>query len=239
MPCALCKSDAPLRQSHIVPEFIHRPVYDVRHRTMVIGINHPTKLIQKGVREPLLCDECEARFQRYEHYFSVLWYRESCLPTLKPDTFFKLEGLDYRRFKLFILSIVWRAAVSRAPEFAGVSLGPHEERLRLMLVSGDPKSIDDYPLIGGLVVDPETGRLWDRAMLAPMCIRVDGHNAVRMFLAGVSWTVLVTSHAAPKLGPLFLQPEGTIMMPVTAWQEHADAAGLIELCRQVEVPDLR
>jgi len=239
MQCALCRGEGPLRQSHIVPEFLHRSVYDDRHRTLVLGLERPTKVLQKGVREALLCDACEARFQRYEHYFAELWYRNRRLPTLKAGDFYTLENLDYTKFKLFILSIVWRGSVSRRPEFDGMSLGPHEERIRRMLLANDARSSSDYPVLGGLIIDPEDGMIWDNAMLAPMSIRVSRHNAARMLFGGVSWTVLTSSHSEPRLDPLSLKTNGTLVMPVTTWQEHAHSSGLAELAHLTDVPDLR
>jgi hypothetical protein len=40
-----------------------------------------------------------------------------------------IRGLDYSTFKLFHLSVLWRASVSSGPDFASVRLGVHEERI--------------------------------------------------------------------------------------------------------------
>jgi len=239
MPCALCQTASPLRQSHIVPEFLHRPVYDDKHRTLIVGHEPRPKLIQKGVREALLCDDCESRFESHEHYFSKLWYGERPIPSCAAGSIFTLGNLSYERFKLFMLSIVWRAGVSSSAEFRGLTLGPHAERMRLMLLSDDPGAESEYPLLGAIISDPDDGMLWDRVMIAPMSIRVDRHNAARMVFAGVSWTVLTSSHAAPRLSALYLKEDGTLSMPVMTWQEHADMSRLLEVIHDTVVPDLR
>ncbi len=195
-------------------------------------------MIQKGVRETLLCDECEDRFQKPEHYFANFWYRDNPVPSVRAGGYFKLEGLDYSRFKLFILSILWRGSVAGSAEFGGLSLGPHEARIGRMLLSGNMGAEADYPILGGLIVDSETGSRWDDAMLAPMSIRVAGHNAARMLFGGVSWTIITSSHGADLLSPLSLKEDGTLLMPVTSWQEYAHSSGLIELADRTDAPDL-
>jgi len=240
MTCALCGADAVLRDSHIIPEFLHRPVYDSKHRALSIGMEAPTRVLQKGLRDRLLCDDCERRLQKSEHYFARLWYKDRCIPEMKDDLplYFDLRGLDYRLFKLFVLSVVWRAGVSQRPEFAQVSLGPHGEPIRRMLLDGDAGTAREYPIIGGLIVGPD-GAPWDDVLMAPMRIRVARHNAVRMVLAGVSWTILTSSHPAPTLDPLCLQEDGTMVMAVADWESHSDVAGIASVAHAVSVPDLR
>lgn len=69
MACALCLVNTQLRLSHIVPEFMYRQMYDVKHRffAMTAMSSERVRLHQKGLREELLCDQCEQRFCRYEH----------------------------------------------------------------------------------------------------------------------------------------------------------------------------
>jgi hypothetical protein len=62
-PCALClDTNVKLAQSHIVPEFLYKALYDSKHRFQVISTNPSVRnsLEQKGLREPLLCKACEA-----------------------------------------------------------------------------------------------------------------------------------------------------------------------------------
>ena len=66
--------------------------------------------------------------------------------TITPDGLrvLLLDNIDYSKFKLFLLSILWRASISNHPYFNEVSLGHHEERIRLALLHGDPLKEDDY-----------------------------------------------------------------------------------------------
>ena len=59
--CALCGSDLrPLRNSHIIPEFMYKAIYDDKHRHYLLSSlsGDADSGIQKGFREPLLCEVC-------------------------------------------------------------------------------------------------------------------------------------------------------------------------------------
>jgi hypothetical protein len=148
MTCALCKRDEPLLNSHIVLEFLYRPHYDEKHRTLLFDQrNAPSTMLQKGLRERLLCGECEGRLQVYEDYFARYWYKEQPPPDVLEAPEVILTDIDYSRFKLFVLSIAWRASVSQlAPE---MSFGPHEEPMRAMLISANAGSMEQYPIRAG------------------------------------------------------------------------------------------
>lgn len=178
--CALCRENGPLCQSHIVPEFLHRPVYDEHHRLMSFSDgSRRASILQKGVRETLLGAGCEARIQRWEHYFARLWYRGRRLPDPLPAEGLVLTGVDYAKLKLFILSIIWRASAARSNTFRSVSLGPHQEKIRSMLLAEQPGHGMTYPIFAGLIRNHETGRLWDEILLMPLRIKVMGLWAYR------------------------------------------------------------
>jgi hypothetical protein len=86
-------------------------------------------------------------------------------PSFVPDEVlgdsYLLENVDYGAFKLFHLSILWRASIARRSEWSAVSLGPrHEQRLRASLLEGKAPGRSSYPLLATLFVGPETRRAW-------------------------------------------------------------------------------
>lgn len=53
---------------------------------------------------------------------------------------------ESQRFRLFLLSLLWRAAATKRPEFAEIELSSRDlERLRKMILSGDTKPFGFYP----------------------------------------------------------------------------------------------
>jgi hypothetical protein len=55
--------------------------------------------------------------------------------------------VDYRCFKLFALSLLWRAGLARGEFFRDVYLGRRQERLRAHLAHDDPRNDDDYAIM--------------------------------------------------------------------------------------------
>lgn len=157
--CRLCLQEKELcNNSHIVPDFMYQELFDDKHRLFRGNplIRKNPKIIQSGEKEGgLLCAGCDnGIIGGYEGYASkVLYGGETGVTSRnikKADDGLELtlvEGLDYRMFKLFLLSLLWRASVSTAPFFSSVNLGPHEEKLRLSLLSGDPGASASYPCI--------------------------------------------------------------------------------------------
>ena len=70
--CRLCLISDKLRNSHILPEFLYAgsDVYDAQHRTVSIDPQPDQKdrVLQKGLRETLLCGTCEGRLANLERY---------------------------------------------------------------------------------------------------------------------------------------------------------------------------
>ena len=139
--CRLCLEPHKLRKSHIIPEFLFRDLYDDKGRFLVLPASADGRphFRQKGFYERLLCGECEQRINVYETYVKRVLYDD--LPTFTSGEDHRknrLAGLDYTKFKLFQLSVLWRASISSDPFFSGVQLGAHEESIRSMVWEQNP-----------------------------------------------------------------------------------------------------
>ncbi len=201
-------------RSHIFPELLWQTVYDANHVAMTSqqGMKFARKL-RKGLREPLLCSECEALIGRYEHYFAGVWLNPPVLPTqVSPDAnAVHLSGLDYIKFKLFHLSIIWRCGVAQMPEFGNVKLGPHEPRLREMLLSGSAGTSIEYPLSAAVVIQPQTRKVMKDFLVTPQTAREQsGAKSYVGVYAGCLWRVGVSNH--PSARPTPLKEDGSISM---------------------------
>lgn len=145
--CRLCLEQKPLRRSHIIPEFLYETIYDETGRMFVrSAIGKPiSETRQVGYREYLLCADCETQIGKWERYVSHVWRNKVQLDSHRQGSLMVIEGLDYRQFKLFQMSVLWRAAISKLQPFSGVNIGPHEERLRQLLFASNPGQQNDYP----------------------------------------------------------------------------------------------
>jgi hypothetical protein len=59
--CKLCLQPGEVIYSHIISDFLYRPLYDENHRFHVLSgeVNVEYDRPQQGLREYLLCEECD------------------------------------------------------------------------------------------------------------------------------------------------------------------------------------
>jgi hypothetical protein len=168
----------------------------------------PNKRPSKGLYEQLLCKKCEMQFGGYEKYAKHLIEDAMDHANLAQDIL-PVSGVDYAKIKLFQLSVLWRASISTLEYFSAVSLGPHEERIRVMLLNGNPGKATDYPCVMALLEDdvlkhapvPNAPRQPGPAdlMVSPCSGRIEGTRVYPFCYAGFGWIYSVSSTRAPKL----------------------------------------
>jgi hypothetical protein len=211
--CALCLRERELRSSHIVPEFAYKPAYDELHRMHAIPSHAPDEnfYLQKGLRDPLLCAECEGFINdNYEKPFHKFWVQGDQLEKMRAAGRNVIDGIDYASFKLFHLSVVWRASVCKNPAFSNVSLGPHDESIRQMLLAKDPGPEWLYPITGAVVINEEDGKVCHELMMSPMSFMVHGHRGVDITFCGCKWLYFMSSHPMPEVRHFQLAEPGTM-----------------------------
>ena len=195
--CRLCLKKKVLKNSHIIPEFIYSPLYDEKHRFHVLSnmnVSGPAKL-QKGIREYLLCGECEGKLSKYERYMSLILSGGLEVKASHNGRLVVLEGLDYKQFRLFGLSVLWRASVSSLKMFQQVRLGPHEDTMRKMILDENPGKPDRYPFMLAPIV--HEGIVQTDLIMQPTWTRADGHYSYRFVFGGLAWVFVVSSHKPP------------------------------------------
>lgn len=229
MRCGLCLKDRDLRNSHVIPEFLYKPLYDAKHRAMgVHGQGHKKwQYLQKGLREKLLCQDCEQLLNdHYEKYFHYFWFEKSPLPfECEHDKIYEIDGIDYAKFKLFHLSILFRASISSLRTFSQVSLGPHEERIRAMLFNHDPGRSSHYQISAYIVVKDD-GSVVQQLISQPIKFNFCGHPIYNMMFGGCAWHYKVSSHSSADFTEIALRSNGTMPVPVERWQAEPFIQGL-------------
>jgi hypothetical protein len=166
--CKLCQQEKPLiKKSHIIPDFLYKcsGIYNEKHQIHKIEIREflKTKKIKyapTGEYEGgLLCKECDneliGNLESYanrvlngnlspKEYINCQNYKNS------NDGFEYTicENVDYNRFKLFLLSILWRASISSRKIFNDAKLNEVDnENIRLMLINNNGGRINEYPVV--------------------------------------------------------------------------------------------
>ncbi len=199
MKCKLCHTENELKNSHVIPEFLYKSMYDEKHRFFEVSDseNINSVILQKGIRERLLCGECEQLFSKNERYASLLLNGGFELIAIPEPPVIHFKNIDYEKFKLFALSILWRAGVARHKAFRAVQLGRHENKLRELLLSNQPGRVEEYPFV--LMPVMHEGDVMESLIVSPEKTRVGEHNAYLFIFGGIAWAYLVTSHCPPKV----------------------------------------
>ncbi len=189
-------------------------MYDEKRRILQIEASEikRERFRQQGLYEKLLCTDCETIFSTFEKHVDHVFFKEFYHQETNRPGEIMIVNLDYAKFKLFQLSVIWRASVAKHPFFSNVALGPHEERIRLMLLAGNPGKFYEYGcMIFGLKADPGQG--FD-LIISPDHGKIEGHMAYRFIFGGCLWVYIVSSHSLSfSRSNYFLQESGTLMMP--------------------------
>lgn len=194
LPCPFCLRQARLQRSHIVPEFFYE--YDELHRHLeVAGGGKRPVFKQKGTRKHILCRDCEQYFNdHFDRPMKRQWIDRRPIPEVLSPVAITIEGLDYASFKLFHLSVLWRASVARHQR---VNLGRHEESVRKMLQSRDPGPPERYPLVAVALRLPDNTPARGVVFL-PARSRIGAHTVYSSVFGGCHWIHVIASHALPR-----------------------------------------
>jgi hypothetical protein len=216
--CKLCGNVAQLCNSHIVPEFCYLAAYDNLHRAKKFQAEPSgEKLLQKGIREHLLCKKCETFLSKIENAFKKYWYGTPALPAVITTPEAAIVGFDYKTFKLFHLLILWRASVATTQDFNTVSLGPYENKVRQILLSGDPGPEEHYPMYGQVLIKDRAGHVAYGIVGKPQRSRFDEATVYYVAYSGCEWVTIVTEKPTPEeaaLLPFAPTKAGTMLLAV-------------------------
>lgn len=222
--CALCCGPGPLMHSHIISEFLYQPVYDEKHRFEQISTdpNEESNLQQKGLREYLLCSSCEGKLGKWESYAKKVLDGGIELERRDYQGGMIISPIDYSSFKLFSMSLLWRAGVATRSEFSKVQLGSHQEVLRKMLLEGNSGRFWEYGFSMAFVPEKAAQEIFGKVIFMPECIQIgSGLTACRFLLGNVAWLFLLSDQmqsidarlfALSEDGKLILRSGGQPMM---------------------------
>lgn len=227
--CALCYAREELRKSHVIPAFLHKALYDAKHRFHVLSDKHPHRYAQQGLYQRLLCGKCEQRLSVHERYVSLLLNGGIPLEAEPQGRLIILRGVDYKALRMFQLSVLWRAAISTLPFFSQVSLGSHQERIRQMLLNEDPGVPWQYAChMFALVHD---GAVQQDLIVQPTRTKIDNVPCYRFVFGGHFWLYFVASHQHhKKIETASLDPAGELRVRI---KNVADIPFLVKFGRSL------
>ena len=129
------------------------------------------------------------------------------------------ESYDYKKLKLFYMSLLWRSAVTSRMFFKEVKLGPWERRLREALIAGEPGP-QEFFSVAPFCYTGEFGKI----MQNPTRHRIDGINYIRFRYPGGGFVIKVDKRqGAQQLACVALDPGREFRVITKAFidtQEH-------------------
>jgi len=164
-------------------------------------------MLQKGIREYLLCGSCENKLSKWEGYASQIFNGGTELMAEGHGDLVIVNGIDYKSFKLFQLSILWRAGVSSLTLFEAVKLGSYEETIRQMLLNEDAGSEDAFGCTVFCLLNSDHQVVTD-VITPPIKDRVSNQICYRFIFNGFMWVYFVSKNKVKGISDGFLQKCG-------------------------------
>jgi len=171
MKCRLCNQDKKLIKAHIYPAFFYKNLGlyspDLKgqgrvHKAIISDNNiyYSKKGLPEGLYDPfILCQACDNYFnEEFENYANNVLFDNTNSNKVKLIAdgieLATFTGIDYTKFKLFMLSVFWRASISN--KFPEIKLCSNDEEvLRSMFITKDAKEEDEYGVLLLYLNDPE------------------------------------------------------------------------------------
>ncbi|WP_319584736.1 hypothetical protein [uncultured Pseudodesulfovibrio sp.] len=218
--CKLCQTDTTLRKSHIYPDHLYRLVKDNNYRYYAYTSLGARKIRQQGLVEKLFCQDCEQLLaNEYENYFADFWLNNEALPNSISQDEIVISGIDYLKFKLYHLSILYRTAISSQPTFKHIELGPHQERIRLMLLNQNDS--DKYHIVPAALIKNDRSVV-KKVMTFPKWAYLDGHTFYNTIYGGCAWGIKTSNHEMPGLSMTGLRSDGTMVVNCERYEGYAE-----------------
>jgi hypothetical protein len=153
--CKLCGRDAPFVDAHIVPASFFRDVQMPRGEVMRMVSNDPAlypKRTPIGVYDAqLMCEDCEKLFGPWDAYAASFFIQREAEffqhRQIEGESVYCAIDFDYERLRLFVLSLLWRAAESTHPYFQRIDLTARRPRLRELLLSGSIGEVAEFSTV--------------------------------------------------------------------------------------------
>jgi hypothetical protein len=151
--CLLCQQEVPkLVDSHIYPRALNNVGGNPSAPLAVIGPQQ-VKRSWTGIYDQFLCDGCEGSFKVPDQHLVefVLRLDQAGEPVVQPRVgeigrIYQPPLADPRKLRLFGLSLLLRAHLTKQDFFSSVDVGPHYPRLAQLVRDQDPGEPDEFSM---------------------------------------------------------------------------------------------
>ena len=166
--CLLCgETEELVKMSHIIPKCMYKGMENDENKigvsTLKNNIKTETEIDYRYFDKHILCFDCETvKLSQLDNYGNRILFGDQKTKDLFRSTVLEyrnakvcvIENFDYLKLKLFLLSVLWRAHISKHVFFDNINLSSRAEVIRQAIFSKDLKSCEDVKIsIFGLMFD--------------------------------------------------------------------------------------
>jgi len=204
-----------LVKSHVIPESFFRDLREDEDYLKLISPSgeHPKRSPIGVYDKEILCRECEDKFQCFDFYAATtLIDREGQKPITDRGKVaaYLLQGIEYEQLKLFFVSLIWRASISKHRFYEKVDLGPLETTAKNIIWNEESAAKDDFSFVLARFDGSET---LSKVMLDPHPERFFKIRYYRFYLGGYVLYIKADSQKTPEaFEPLIPQGNDLIIL---------------------------
>ena len=206
LKCKFCQNEFDkLADAHVIPKSFFKLTKGKGKHSILVGVDE-RELDRKHKQDRLsdksiLCQDYDGRrFGPYDKHgieavLDLLNTKQIYRDDFGNPCAYLANKADYAKFKLFLLSVLWRASVSSIEFYEHINLGnSHAERIKEMLKKQDPGKETDYPFICFY----QTGHHYPSTVLPSFQQRIGDVNFYRLYLpSSLIFLIKVDSRPLP------------------------------------------
>lgn len=216
--CKLCLENKDLcSESHIIPHFLYKFITGENNALVFLDSSRATTRYNSEYEGNILCQDCDNRLigqlDSYAAEFMHLEFglgpavREITLENKPHIVYENHPAYDYKRFKLFLLSVLWRCSISSRMFFSRIKFPVEiEEDLRSRILRGDEGPPDLYPWFITLppvaTIDGKTGfHTIYMPTISPLYLETGKLKICELIIQGVRYYCIISKPTEMKVYP--------------------------------------
>lgn len=185
---------------------MYKGLFGDKHKLAFVSLDNiqKHKFISTGIYErDVLCQKCDNEILgKLESYASRAFYRkyfanDDLLKSFNERdqvNLFKsitIESIEYTRFKLFLLSILWRAHISKHPFFKDIDLGKYADKIRMMILTNEPGGEEELQT---MIAIAKSDKIPLQSVIMPRYLRFDGNSSYIFFINNIFYHFNLSQH---------------------------------------------
>lgn len=171
--CKLCGKPEKLIKAHIIPKWAYNYIKQDNHffKVSVNSKNRKEIKMQDGWKDgAILCKKCDGDvIGAYDMYAKKFFDQDfkskiqrGIASSGKKRAYIKIQDFNYKKLKLFLLSVLWRASTST---HCSVDLGKYENLIKNMLLNDNVTDENIFQIILLTWESPKTGHVYEKEIL--------------------------------------------------------------------------